>query len=484
MLFFIILLGLLLRLSFINKPEGLWNDEYVSWYVANTPFNNGFWEEVVKQCHMPLYYLYLKPFAHCSDLILRITSVIPGVLAIFVMYLAGMEFSKKTALYSASITSVLSFLIYYSQEVRFYSLLFFFTSLCLLFTIRLLKNNSKANIAGYIISCTLILATHVLGGIYVLFNSIYIVYKKKKISLKLTIFMLTAFFILLPFGINILRMLPASQWWGIFSYTNILFLFSDFLSPILTNNVNAPPVFFYNKAYTLWMLLPLIIVFLPFIYGLKKLKGLASVSALTIIVMSILAAAGKLVFITKYSIEILPVLILIIASGFTRLKKTGLVLLIIFISIHLCAFFSPYYATKIKRSEGNRIPAEIVKARKPDTIIFTYYEPDRFERYIDLTPFKTAYISKINRFEYREKPEEILKDIKIGETVSIILLDSVSFFNEDIVKANARNPKIPEMFLTFSHIKNCLIKELDKKYTDFKADKIGSWTVITAKRYK
>ena len=146
MLFFIILLGLLLRLSFINKPEGLWNDEYVSWYVANTPFSNGFWEEVIKQCHMPLYYLYLKPFAHCSDLILRITSVIPGVLAIFVMYLAGKEFSKKTALYSASITSALSFLIYYSQEVRFYSLLFFFTSLCLLFTIRLLKNNSKANI--------------------------------------------------------------------------------------------------------------------------------------------------------------------------------------------------------------------------------------------------------------------------------------------------------------------------------------------------
>ena len=86
MLFFIILLGLLLRLSFINKPEGLWNDEYVSWHVANTPFNNGFWEEVVKQCHMPLYYLYIKAFAHFADVILTITSVIPRVLAIFVMY--------------------------------------------------------------------------------------------------------------------------------------------------------------------------------------------------------------------------------------------------------------------------------------------------------------------------------------------------------------------------------------------------------------
>ena len=92
MLFFILLVGFILRLSFINKPEGLWNDEYVSWYVANTPFREGFWQEVLKQCHMPLYYLLLKPFASCSDIVLRLTSVVVGVLAIFAMYFAGKEF--------------------------------------------------------------------------------------------------------------------------------------------------------------------------------------------------------------------------------------------------------------------------------------------------------------------------------------------------------------------------------------------------------
>ena len=91
MLFFVLLVGCILRLSFINKPEGLWNDEYVSWYVANTPFQEGFWQEVLKQCHMPLYYLYLKPFAHFSDLVLRLTSVVPSVLAIVVMYFVGKE---------------------------------------------------------------------------------------------------------------------------------------------------------------------------------------------------------------------------------------------------------------------------------------------------------------------------------------------------------------------------------------------------------
>ena len=125
--------------SAVDKPEGLWNDEYVSWFVASTPFIKGFWQEVLKQCHMPLYYLYLKPFAGCSDLVLRLTSVIPSVLSVYVMYLVGKEFSKKTAVYAGLVTAVLSFLVYYGQEVRFYSLLFLFSALLLLFTMKLLN---------------------------------------------------------------------------------------------------------------------------------------------------------------------------------------------------------------------------------------------------------------------------------------------------------------------------------------------------------
>ena len=107
MLFFITLLGFFLRISFLNKPEGLWNDEYVSWFISSVPFSEGFWSEVLKQCHMPLYYLFLKPFTGCSDLILRLTSVLVGVLAIPVMYLVGKEFSKKCGIISALITTAM-----------------------------------------------------------------------------------------------------------------------------------------------------------------------------------------------------------------------------------------------------------------------------------------------------------------------------------------------------------------------------------------
>ena len=106
-IFLVILLGFVLRITYIIKPEGLWNDEYVSWMVAATPFNQGFWHEILKQCHMPLYYLYLKPFSLCNDLVLRLTSVFPSVLAIWVMYLTGREYSEKCGKYTALITAVL-----------------------------------------------------------------------------------------------------------------------------------------------------------------------------------------------------------------------------------------------------------------------------------------------------------------------------------------------------------------------------------------
>lgn len=482
---FIVLIGIILRLIYIDKPEGLWNDEYVSWMVAATPFNDGFWQAVIKQCHMPLYYLYLKPFAQCSDIILRLTSVIPGIIAIPVMYLVGKEYSKKTGYFAAVITSVLSFAIYYSQEVRFYSLLFLLSALLLLFTIRVNKNPSKKNFLLFNIFSILIIFTHVLGCIFVFFNYIYFFYKQKRINnlSKIKIIGYSVAFsiiglILLFSGSNILSQLPNSQWWSSFSYTNILFLFSDFFSPILTNNISSASVFLYSSKIALWLIIPTIIGVICMISGIKQNKGIAVVSLLTIVSLSILAKTGIIVFITKYSIEVLPVFIILLACGAVRLKNTGYILFLFFISIHLLALFSPYHVTKIFRGEGNRIVGEILNQRKPQNVIFTYYAPDRFKRYTDLDKFRAYDISKSYRFKYVDNPAVIFEEIPNNETVSLVILNTVSFYTDEQLKDNTAH--IPEMYKTFSHIKNELYKNIkSKNYPVLFIDNYGAWTVIT-----
>lgn len=480
MIYIFILIGFVLRLINIVKPEGLWNDEYVSWEIASTPFSNGFWHEILKQCHMPMYYFYLKPFANCSDTILRLTSAVPSVLAIPVMYCIGKEFSKKTGYICAGITAILPFLVYYAQEVRFYSLLFLFSALSLLFTIRLIKGKNAW--FGYISSSVAILSTHILGGIYVSLTFFYVLYKRKKLSLEICIGAILAFLLVLPFGINVLKMIPHSQWWGKFSYTNVLFLFSDYLSPILTNNVNAPNIFFYNNdvIFLILITLPTILGFILISIGSKRAKGLTLIALFTIFVTAILALTGIIVFITKYTIEVLPILILLMALGAEG--KYCKIFLMSFVCVQLFSIFTPNYPAKIFRAEGHKLVADVLNSEKPDKIIFTYYEPDRFLRYLNVNA-KTDYIAKSNRFWYLEHLDKILSSVEQKERVSVVFLDSVSFIPPELIEVSIQK-HLPEMFVTFSTIKAALIKDLNDNYIDFDVQKAGSWTIITATRLK
>ena len=120
-LILIVIAGVLLRLIAVNKPEGLWNDEYVSYMIAAKPLFDGFVEGIKSQCHMPFYYLYLKTFMFMfgdSDLVLRLSSVFAGFLSIIVMYFIGLEKDKRTGMLCAGFTAISSFLIYYSKEVK------------------------------------------------------------------------------------------------------------------------------------------------------------------------------------------------------------------------------------------------------------------------------------------------------------------------------------------------------------------------------
>ena len=524
----IMLVGIALRLICINKPDGLWNDEYVSWMISATPFGHGFVNAVKSQCHMPFYYLYLKffmSFLGQSDLALRLTSTFAGVISIVAMFFVGKEKDEKTGLFCAGFSAISSFLIYYSQEVRLYSVLFLFSALALLYLIRTVKQPNKKNLILCTIFNFLILFTHTIGFVFVFFNLVFLsfnLYKQfKKLVITIWGIILGLCIFTAPLAVKIMTTQSFSQWWGHFSISKIGFLFTDYFSPLLTNLTNAPDNFFYAKGLSIIMIIPAVIAIYCIVKALLKNKfnTLLFMSAMaSVLVLIITAISGKLVFITKYSIEIYPILIYLLCCGLTSIENKILrnTLIVLYCVISLgYIFFAPYSAPKMRRAEGQKIPMDMLKQvglKQGDIILLEYYPASRFTKYFDFSDFRVVEIQKGNFVEYLspnvsyeqvyKSGKDIYKDIfkneqntyfedmlqknvfdnlKTGQSVAVVVLNSVSYHDPQamtqIVKNDVAYNKEPLLFLVFSYVRNKTFDEMLKSLSMTGFGQKGNWTV-------
>lgn len=126
-LFFILILGLILRL--INLNQSFWLDEAISALAARDFSYTGIAFDFLRIDNHPfLFYMLLKFWGETFgyfDWVLRTLSVALGVLLIVVSYLLGRAIfeNKKHALLLSLLISTSPLLIYYSQEVRMYILI-------------------------------------------------------------------------------------------------------------------------------------------------------------------------------------------------------------------------------------------------------------------------------------------------------------------------------------------------------------------------
>lgn len=523
---YIVLLGTALRLIFINKPDGLWNDEYVSWMIAAIPLGKKFWTAVFAQCHMPFYYFYLKFFMHFfgqSDLLLRLTSVLAGVLSIIPMYFIGKEYKdEKLGVLCATITSISSFLIYFSQEVRFYSILFLFSSLALLFTLKLIKEQSTKNIIGYIISNLLIIFTHTIGFIFVFFNLIFIsLYlnkneKYKKLITTISASFLGFFLICIPLLYTIFSTRVTTQFWGHFTFSKLLFMLTDYFSPILTNPVSLPDSFLssLNLGFIIFAIIPTLIAIIGIFKAVFKKQVTIHYSLFIIClaylsVLVIAAILGKLIFITKYSIEIYPTLILLMCFGLLEFKKFWRVLFIsVFCFLNLFYIITNPESTPRKhRPEGHKIVADLLKnadLKDGDHIFINYYSPDRFYKYFDFKKYNTYCISKVsypyylgtdnkegfknldNKIFDKKFKEEVLDKLKPNQKLSVVVLKDIAMLSPTqlyFLKENEKDyNKVPFIFLAFSQIRNDILQNCLYNLQILRIEEKGSWSVMTFKK--
>ncbi len=540
-LFVIILVGFLFRLWFLDKPEGLWNDEYVSWFIAKQDNWAVFWEKVYDNCHMPLYYFYLKLWMFIfpdTDLSLRWSSVLPSILSIPMMFLVGKELKDKSlGLLCALITALSSFLIYFAQEVRLYSLIFLLSSILVYYFIKTVKNPTNINYTLFFIANALIIVTHTIGILFsvpsivffLICTNLYDKIDKKiiiinKIIIYSTILISSSLLYTIAFSKNL------SQFWSDFSLTKIVCTFIDYFSPVLTNLVSTPKSFIsyiysdntISISFIIFAILPTIIAIIGIILGLKKDKILDYLFATASIYFICLVMASfmeKMVLITKYSIEIYPILILTFAYGLLSIKKEQIKKALIFAFVILNFFYlysSPDSAPKRIRSEGHKAVADLLKDSKlkeNDIVIFTYYNKEKFERYLtDMPNYNFYAITKFdfnyplfdgeNYFEVLETGKEKHKDfftefpnnkfqkyieeqyiskIPKGGKIGIITLDSVSFIPTSTMQSIVENEKMYKntsfIFLIFSSLKNNLLYATKKNLKIDSITKSGDWTL-------
>ncbi len=547
-LFIIIIFSLLLRVWFLDKPEGLYFDEYYSWMIATKNNFHDFLYALLQNCHTPLYYIYLKLWMFLfsdSDISLRFSSVIPSVISVYIMYLLGREFKDRNlGILCALLTACSSFCIYFAQEVRLYSILFLFSSLAFYYFIKCAKNPKNKNFLLFFVANAFICAFHTLGIIFsfflILILFIYL-YKysdtdfKAKISLyKLLKYispLILVIIILLPFFYNILLSKNLSQFWSDFSIVKIPCVFIDYFSPIQTNITNTFGSFQnytsingkFNYSFIIFAIIPLLIAILSIgraiISKNKILNCMLTASALFFAVILVFAIIGKLILITKYTTEIYPILILALSFGFVSFRskfiRIALIVLFLFLNIFYL-FYSNDSAAKLTRPEGHRAVIELLKnsrLRAGDYVLLTYYDIDKFQKYMDESiKFNFYSINKYN-FNYFlfngenynniiENGKTLHKDyftqypnnsvsnyikynfiykMKKGNRLGIIVLDSVSFITDnemnEILNNDYKYNKIPFIFLIFSSLKNSAIYTCKK---NLKLDTIthaGYWTL-------
>ncbi len=548
----IVLLGLLLRLWNIDKPEGMWNDEYLTWSIANLKFPQDFFKGVANNCHAPLHYFYLKGWMAIfkdSDVSLRVSSLVPGVISIFTMYLCAKEYLVKKhgelcALAAAFITAISGFLIYFSQEVRIYSLTFLIASMVLFYSLKVFNNPSNKNCWMLTLFSLLLIFEHTIGFVFVLFNVCSLIAfmqrKKKENNLFNNILAIVILSLpLVPFLFNLFAH-PRyfSQWWAPFSWSKLLFYFTDLFSPVLKNISNAPPSFlneiFSNAAlnfgFIIFALVPTVIciafIIKAFENGRRVNYYLLTLFAATFLTVLVAALFGKIIFLTKYLIELYPILILLVAIGWSTMKLKGLKISLATIFSVLTLFYIVVsYASPVRltRLEGQRLAVSALKdmgVKNSDRVLYLYYPPSRFEKYtkednlffyansIDKYNFPyIVYLGESNTYEAFKRGKELYRDIflmkhnekissfmsdnylsklKKGDKFFIVELKTVSFFDENrlenIVLNEEQYNRIPFLYLVSSYAKNYTLKEARKNLTYRGHWDSGSWRVYLFER--
>jgi len=164
-LFVILLVAAVLRFFHVDY-QSVWLDEIHTLNEANPNLSlSGLYDAILgADPHPPLYFIILnfvfKIFGY-TTFVARMFSAVVGVAGIVGIYLLGKElFNSKAGIYASLLLAVNYFHLFYSQEARMYSLLFLTTTLSFYYLARFIKLPTLKSALIYGIFSTLMIYCH------------------------------------------------------------------------------------------------------------------------------------------------------------------------------------------------------------------------------------------------------------------------------------------------------------------------------------
>lgn len=404
--------ALILRLISIDKPLGFCYDEMITYILASKKFPMGIIKIILnEEYHMPLYYFYLSfwmKFFGTSDIILRLSSVLWGILTIPALFFLGKIYkSEKLGLVLASVGCLSPIMIFYSQEFRFYSLLIFLSTLSTIFFLKLIDNPNKNFLFIFYFINLAILYIYTMGIIFigaeVLLLLIHFYKDKKEFFKTFIIFSAITCTFTIPYLLLLNNFIYASNQsfvdplgWEKLNIFSILFILNDWFTSFSTCYCGHDIVKYYQlfqspmeSIKNIFLYASLFCFMTGFFLGLrqknKNLNRLLMILITFLFTEFILCVLGHLAPISRYTVIILPILFLICTDGLISIKLKLLrntLIGIIFITFSYSAIFQSNKIPYI-RFDGIKNPADILMKQNPngDYLIATQ-RTEIFEKYV------------------------------------------------------------------------------------------------------
>lgn len=183
MIWLVLILATVLRL--INLNQSLWLDEATQAIVSSQSIKTIILERS-GDFQPPLSYILYHFWIIFGrfEIWLRLLPAIFGVGTVYLIFLLTKQFaSQKIALIASFLMTISAFHIYYSQEVRMYSMAAFFTTFSMYAFYLSLRKKSLSSSLAYVVSSVLLIYTHYLGFLILFSQLIYVaVFQKESIK--------------------------------------------------------------------------------------------------------------------------------------------------------------------------------------------------------------------------------------------------------------------------------------------------------------